>query len=59
LLSLSARPGTAGPRRLGGGGYFRPFLEQDDFSLNRHPPLASCVSMIFSENRCALFGIMP
>jgi hypothetical protein len=26
--------------------------------LNRHPALASCLSMIFSENRCTLFGIM-
>jgi hypothetical protein len=34
-----------------------PF-EQDDFSLNRHPTLASGLSMIFSENRCTLFGIM-
>jgi hypothetical protein len=33
-------------------------LEQDDFSLNRHPTLASGLSMIFSENRCTLFGIM-
>ena len=33
-------------------------LERDDFSSNRHPDLASCLSMIFSENRCTLFGIM-
>jgi ABC-type uncharacterized transport system substrate-binding protein len=33
-------------------------LERDDFSLNRHPALASCSSMIFSENRCTLFRIM-
>jgi hypothetical protein len=33
-------------------------LKRDDFSLNRHPALASCLSMIFSENRCTLFGIM-
>jgi len=33
-------------------------LERDDFSLHRHPALASCLSMIFSENRCTLFGIM-
>src|SRR5262245_49987479 len=33
-------------------------LERDNFSLNRHPALASCLSMIFSENRCTLFGIM-
>jgi hypothetical protein len=33
-------------------------LKQDEFSLNRHPALAFCLSMIFSENRFALFGIM-
>jgi hypothetical protein len=26
-------------------------LERDDFSLNRHPALSFCWSMIFSENR--------
>jgi len=33
-------------------------LERDDFSFARHPALAYCWSMIFSENRCPLFGIM-
>ena len=33
-------------------------LDRDDFSSNRHPDLASCLSMIFSENRFPLFGIM-
>jgi len=33
-------------------------LEQDDFSSNRHPALGFRWSMIFSENRCTLFGIM-
>ena len=33
-------------------------LKHDDFSSNRHPALASCLSMIFSENRFPLFGIM-
>ena len=33
-------------------------LERDDFSSNRHPALAFCWSMIFSENRYPLFGIM-
>jgi hypothetical protein len=33
-------------------------LEWDDFSSNRHPALAYCWSMIFSENRYPLFGIM-
>src|SRR5215211_1739258 len=32
--------------------------ERDDFSSNRHHALALCWSMIFSENRCPLFGIM-
>jgi len=33
-------------------------LERDDFSSNRHPGLTCSWSMIFSENRCPLFGIM-
>jgi hypothetical protein len=33
-------------------------LEQDDFSSNHHPALMLCWSMIFSENRYPLFGIM-
>jgi hypothetical protein len=33
-------------------------LDRDDFSSNRHPDLAHCWSMIFSENRYPLFGIM-
>src|SRR5215470_178208 len=33
-------------------------LKRDDFSSNRHPALAFWWSMIFSENRCPLFGIM-
>jgi hypothetical protein len=45
---------------------FGASLERDDFSLNRHPALAFCLSMIFSENRCTpriksgagFFGIM-
>jgi hypothetical protein len=32
--------------------------ERDDFSSNRHPALAFSWSMIFSENRYPLFGIM-
>jgi hypothetical protein len=47
---------SAGALRGGMDGRLR--LERDDFSLNRHPALASCLSMIFSENRCTLFGIM-
>jgi hypothetical protein len=34
------------------------YLERDDFSPNRHPALGICWSMIFSENRYPLFGIM-
>ncbi len=33
-------------------------LDRDDSSSSHHPDLASCLSMIFSENRCTLFGIM-
>jgi hypothetical protein len=33
-------------------------LAWDDFSSNRHPVLTSSLSMIFSENRHPLFGIM-
>src|SRR5262249_1157964 len=36
----------------------REYLERDDFSSNRHPALAYWWSMIFSENRYPLFGIM-
>src|SRR5262249_26570247 len=36
----------------------RVTLKRDDFSSNRHPTLAPCLSMIFSENRYTLFGIM-
>src|SRR5215211_125858 len=33
-------------------------VERDDFSSIRHPALGYCWSMIFSENRYPLFGIM-
>jgi hypothetical protein len=33
-------------------------LERDDFSSNRHPALSYSWSMIFSENRYPVFGIM-
>ena len=33
-------------------------LKRDDLSSNRHPALAYCPRMIFSENRYPLFGIM-
>jgi hypothetical protein len=33
-------------------------LKRDDFSSSRHPALAYCWSMIFSENRCPVFEIM-
>src|SRR5215471_4731477 len=41
---------------LGGDDAFP--LERDDFSSNRHLALAYWWSMIFSENRYPLFGIM-
>jgi hypothetical protein len=34
----------------------RCHLERDDFSSNRHPALAYCWSMIFSENRSHFSG---
>src|SRR3954454_8875845 len=34
-------------------------LARDDFSLNRHPAVSVCLSMMFAENREPLFGIMP
>jgi len=33
-------------------------LKRDEIWMNRHRALASCLSMIFSENRYALFRIM-
>jgi hypothetical protein len=33
-------------------------LERDEIWLDRHPALAFCLSMIFSENRIPLFRIM-
>jgi hypothetical protein len=36
----------------------RDGLKRDGFKLNRHHGLASCLSMIFSENRFPLFGIV-
>ena len=39
-------------------GFLSEPLERDDFSSNRHPALDYWWSMIFSENRCPLFGIM-
>jgi hypothetical protein len=34
------------------------WLERDELWLDRHPALAFCLSMIFSENRYPLFRIM-
>jgi hypothetical protein len=34
------------------------YLERDALWLDRHPALAFCLSMIFSENRQPLFRIM-
>jgi hypothetical protein len=33
-------------------------LKRDEIGMNRHRALGCCLSMIFSENRCALFRIM-
>src|SRR5262245_10926965 len=55
--AAAAGPGAGADRRERAEAV-RSALERDDFSLNRHPALASCLSMIFSENRCTLFGIM-
>ncbi|RXH00129.1 hypothetical protein EAS61_10730 [Bradyrhizobium zhanjiangense] len=33
-------------------------LKRDEIRMNRHRALGCCLSMIFSENRCALFRIM-
>jgi len=33
-------------------------LERDELWFDRHPALAFCLSMIFSENRIPLFRIM-
>jgi len=60
-----ARGGTAAASSLGTDralrarpALWRSPLERDDFSLNRPPALASCLSLILSENRYPLFGIM-
>jgi hypothetical protein len=34
-------------------------LKRDAIWMNRHHASGFCLSMIFSENRCALFRIMP
>jgi dTMP kinase len=47
----------AGPL-IGAAGDRGRALKRDDFSSNRHPALAYWWSMIFSENRRPLFGIM-
>ncbi|TFV42651.1 hypothetical protein E4K66_01255 [Bradyrhizobium frederickii] len=33
-------------------------LKRDAIRMNHHRALGCCLSMIFSENRCALFRIM-
>ncbi|WP_342739288.1 hypothetical protein [Bradyrhizobium sp. B117] len=33
-------------------------LKRDEIRMNRHRALDYCLSMIFPENRCALFRIM-
>jgi hypothetical protein len=34
-------------------------LKRDDFRMNHHRALVLYFGMIFSENRCTLFRIMP
>jgi hypothetical protein len=34
-------------------------LKRDDFRMNHHRALVPCFGMIFLENRCTLFRIMP
>jgi hypothetical protein len=46
------------PDHVGGRLSLEHALKRDDFSSNRHHALAHCSSMIFSENRYTLFGIM-
>jgi hypothetical protein len=56
---MEARVEFAAIPRLRGDKLFEtPPLERDDSSSNRHPALAYCLSMMFSENRYPLFGIM-
>jgi hypothetical protein len=33
-------------------------LKRDAIGMNRHRASGCCLSMIFSENRCALFRVM-
>jgi hypothetical protein len=55
--------GAAGPRldmihyRFFGRVEVRP-LKRDEIGMNRHRASGCCLSMILSENRCALFRIM-
>ncbi|MDH2343892.1 hypothetical protein QCM77_22525 [Bradyrhizobium sp. SSUT18] len=35
-----------------------PYLKRDEMRMNHHRALGCCLSMIFSENRFALFRIM-
>jgi len=37
---------------------FAEALKRDEIRMNRHRALGCCLSMIFSENRFALFRIM-
>jgi hypothetical protein len=46
------------PQRVRGRLFPGHALKRDDFSSNRHHALADCLSMIFSENRDPLFGIV-
>jgi hypothetical protein len=49
-----ARGASASPRKRGEA----KTLKRDEMRMNRHRALAYCLSMIFPENRFALFRIM-
>jgi hypothetical protein len=57
-LGAALRPGPR--RRAAPFSLLQPntYLERDELSSNRHPALHYWWSMIFSENRYPLFGIM-
>jgi hypothetical protein len=54
LAAFSSRAPVFTPRQLS----LENVLKRDEIKLNRHRALASCLSMIFSENRFTLFRIM-
>src|ERR1051325_10135557 len=55
---LGKNPHAPGGAVLGLTRPGRTRLKRDGFSSNRHPASGYCRSMMFSENRYPLFGIM-